>query len=323
MDTHRNSRRLGLYPPIDASRSGHLDVGEGHRVYYETCGRPDGLPVVALHGGPGGGAAPAMRRFFDPRVYRIIIFDQRGCGRSTPHGAVEANDTGRLVSDMERLRSHLGVERWVVFGGSWGATLALAYARACRDQVIAMILRGVFACTRSEIDWFYRDGANRLFPDAWERLTARLSGSEQADVLKAYHRRLMTDDVEARRGDAIEWARWESALISLHADPSAASPEPRRADALARLETHYFIHGGFFERDGILLEDTAHLKDVPGLIVQGRYDMVTPAQTAWRLAKAWPAARLDIIPDAGHAAGEPGTIDALVRAADHIARRFA
>jgi proline iminopeptidase len=323
MDTHRNSRRLGLYPPIDASRSGHLDVGEGHRVYFETCGRADGLPVVALHGGPGGGAAPAMRRFFDPRIYRIIIFDQRGCGRSTPHGAVEANDTGRLVSDMERLRTHLGVERWVVFGGSWGATLALAYARACRDQVIAMILRGVFACTRSEIDWFYRDGANRLFPDAWDRLTARLAGEEHADVLKAYHRRLMTDDVEARRSDAIEWARWESALISLHADPAAAAPEPRRADALARLETHYFIHGGFFERDGVLLEDTAHLKDVPGLIVQGRYDMVTPAQTAWRLAKAWPAARLDIIPDAGHAAGEPGTIDALVRATDHIGRRFA
>jgi len=322
MDTHRNTRRVGLYPPIDAARSGHLDVGEGHRVYYEECGRTDGLPVVALHGGPGGGAAPAMRRFFDPRLYRIIIFDQRGCGRSTPHGDVEANDTGRLIGDMEQLRAHLGVDRWVVFGGSWGATLALAYARACRDQVIALILRGVFACTRSEIDWFYRDGANRLFPDAWERLTARLTAAERGDVLKAYHRRL-SRDAEARRDDAIEWARWESALISLHADPSDASPEPRRADALARMETHYFIHGGFLDYDGVLLDETDHLKDIPGIIVQGRYDMVTPAQTAWRLAKAWPGARLDIIPDAGHVAGEPGTIDALVRATDNMARRFA
>lgn len=322
MDTHRNTRRLGLYPPIDAAHSGHLDVGDGHSMYYEECGRPDGLPVVALHGGPGGGAAPAMRRFFDPRVYRIIIFDQRGCGRSTPHGEVEANDTGRLISDMEHLRTHLGVDRWVVFGGSWGATLALAYARACRDQTIALILRGVFACTRGEIDWFYRDGANRLFPDAWERLTARLTATEREDVLKAYHRRL-SGDVAARREDAIEWARWESALISLHADPNAASPEPRRADALARMETHYFIHGGFLDYDGVLLEETGHLKDIPGIIVQGRYDMVTPVQTAWRLARAWPAARLDIIPDAGHAAGEPGTIDALVRATDNMARRFA
>ena len=206
--------------------------------------------------------------------------------------------------------------------GPGGATLALAYARACRDQVIALILRGVFACTRSEIDWFYRDGANRLFPDAWERLTARLTAAERGDVLKAYHRRL-SRDAEARRDDAIEWARWESALISLHADPSAASPEPRRADALARMETHYFIHGGFLDYDGVLLDETDHLKDIPGIIVQGRYDMVTPAQTAWRLAKAWPGARLDIIPDAGHAAGEPGTIDALVRATDNMARRFA
>lgn len=321
MDTHRNTRRVGLYPPIDAAHSGLLDVGEGHHIYYEECGRADGLPVVALHGGPGGGAAPAMRRFFDPRLYRIIIFDQRGCGRSTPHGAVEANDTPRLISDMERLRNHLGVDRWVVFGGSWGATLALAYARACRDRVVAMILRGVFACTRSEIDWFYRDGANRLFPDAWERLTGRLSDTEREDVLKAYHARL-SRDVASRREDAVEWARWESALISLHADPAAASPEPRRADALARMETHYFIHGGFLDYDGVLLEDTGHLRDIPGIIVQGRYDMVTPVQTAWRLAKAWPAARLDIIPDAGHAAGEPGTIDALVRATDNVARRF-
>ncbi|KAA5801020.1 prolyl aminopeptidase [Alkalicaulis satelles] len=323
MDTHRNTRRLGLYAPLDPYRTGMLDVGEGHRLYFEECGRADGLPVVALHGGPGGGAAPAMRRFFDPRIYRIIIFDQRGCGRSTPHGEVRANDTPRLVADIEALRAHLGVDQWIVFGGSWGATLALAYARACREQVIAMALRGVFACTREEIDWFYRDGANRLFPDVWDRFTGRLSATECEDVLGAYHRRVMVEDVHERRSDVVEWARWESALISLQGDPAAAAPEPRRADALARMETHYFINGGFLERDGVLLEDTAHLADLPGVIVQGRYDMVTPARTAWRLSKAWPAARLDLIPDAGHAAGEPGIVDALVRAMDGFARRFA
>lgn len=299
-----------------------LDVGEGHRVYWEECGRPDGVPVIALHGGPGGGAAPAMRRFFDPKRYRILIFDQRGCGRSRPFSDIQNNDTDRLISDIERLRRFFNVDRWVVFGGSWGATLALAYARANPEAVLGMVLRGVFACTKAEIDWFYRDGANRLFPDIWERFIRRLDPNERNDVLGAYHQRLMADDPAARREDALEWARWESALISLHVDPNTANPDPRRADALARMETHYFVHNGFLERDGLLLEDTAHLADIPGVIVQGRYDMVTPPRTAWALHQAWPGSRIDFVQDAGHAAGEPGTIDGLIRVTDAFAKRF-
>jgi proline iminopeptidase len=322
MDTQRSTRRLGLYPPIEPSRKGHLEVGEGHEIYWEECGRPDGLPVIALHGGPGGGAAPAMRRFFDPKRYRILIFDQRGCGRSIPFAETRDNDTQRLIADMERLRAHFGVDQWVVFGGSWGATLALAYARSHPDQTKALILRGVFACTQAELDWFYRDGANRLFPDAWQRFAGRLRPEERGDVLAAYHARLQEPDPAVRRSDALEWARWESALISLHADPATASPDPRRADALARMETHYFVHGGFLERDGVLLEDVAHLADIPGAIVQGRYDMVTPPATAWTLHQAWPNSSLNLVHDAGHAAGEPGTVDGLVRVTDAFARRF-
>ena len=319
MDTQRRHHRIGLYPVIEPYRTGMLDVGEGHHLYYEECGRPDGLPVIALHGGPGGGAAPSMRRFFNPDLYRIIIFDQRGCGRSRPFASVTANDTPRLVSDIETIRAALGIDRWVVFGGSWGATLALAYARTCPDAALALILRGVFGCTKAELDWFYRDGANRIFPDAWNDLTARLNTVERENVLKAYHRRVMDASTQQRREDALAWARWENALISLTPEADALSPEPRRADALARLETHYFIHNGFLERDGVLIEDTAHLAGIPGQIVQGRYDMVTPARTAWLLANSWKNAALEIVPDAGHAAGEPGIVDALVRATDRFA----
>lgn len=322
MDSLRHSPRLGLYPPIEPHRSGMLDVGEGHSVYYEQCGRPDGIPVVALHGGPGGGAAPTMRRFFDPARYRIIIFDQRGCGRSRPFSEVRANDTGRLIADMEQLRVLLGVDAWLVFGGSWGATLGLAYARACPERVLGLVLRGVFACTDAELDWFYRHGANMVFPDAWERLTGRLKPSERDHIITAYHERVMSADPHARRGDVIAWARWESALISLAAE-GAGEPDPRRADALSRIETHYFVHKGFLPRDGVLLDDTAHLADIPGVIVQGRYDMVTPARTAWRLKAAWPRAALEIVPDAGHAAGEPGVVDALVRATARFAEQLA
>ncbi|MEO1039745.1 MAG: prolyl aminopeptidase [Pseudomonadota bacterium] len=322
MDAHRTSARRGLYPALEPYRTGRLDVGEGHSLYYEECGRADGLPVVALHGGPGGGAAPAMRRFFDPKRYRIIVFDQRGCGRSRPFSMVENNDTARLVADMERLRTALGVDRWLVFGGSWGATLALAYARAHADRVLAMVLRGVFACTQPELDWFYRDGANRLFPDAWARLVSRLSAEERHDVLGAYHARVMDADPHVRRSDVTEWARWESSLISMAHHGEASSPDMRRADALARIETHYFVNAGFLEREGVLLEETAHLGEIPGVIVQGRYDMVTPPRTAWTLAQAWHAARLEIVPDAGHAAGEPGVVDALVRATDAFAEQL-
>ncbi|AZU03889.1 proline iminopeptidase [Glycocaulis alkaliphilus] len=303
---------------IEPYRTGMMDVGEGHTLYYEECGRADGVPIIALHGGPGGGAAPSMRRFFDPHVYRIIIFDQRGCGRSRPFSDIRANDTHRLVADMETIRSALGVERWIVFGGSWGATLSLAYARACPERVMGLILRGVFGCTKAELDWFYRDGANRIFPDAWQALTGRLTAEERGDVLRAYHARLQADELDTRREDALAWAQWENALISLVHESDAPPPDARRADALARMETHYFVNNGFLERDGVLLDNTAHLTGIPGVIVQGRYDMVTPVRAAWQLRRNWTSAELHIVPDAGHAAGEPGIVDALVRATDRL-----
>ncbi len=312
------TRRL-LYPPLQPYRSARLGVGDGHELYVEECGRPDGLPVVCLHGGPGGGCSPALRRFFDPERYRIILFDQRGCGRSTPHASVRANTTADLVDDIERIRVMCGIEKWLVFGGSWGATLALAYGRAHADRCLAFVLRGIFLCTQSELDWFYRDGANMLFPDAWERLVSPLANTEQDDIIRAYYERLSEADVVRRRPDALAWSRWESALISLAGDPTAPLADPMRADALARLETHYFQHKGFFERDGELLDDVARYNQIPAIIVQGRYDVVTPPKTAWSLARAWPKAKLQMIGDAGHAAGEPGVVDALVRATDSLA----
>nr|WP_233342396.1 prolyl aminopeptidase [Maricaulis salignorans] len=314
--------RRPLYPPIRPSKASRLSVGDGHELYIEDCGRPDGLPVIALHGGPGGGISPALRRFFDPERYRIILFDQRGCGRSTPHGALNANTTAHLVGDMERIRAALGIDKWVVFGGSWGATLALAYAREHASQCLGLILRGVFTCRQVELDWFYRSGANMLFPDSWERLTGSLSAAESGDVLKAYYERMQEPDIVRRRPDALAWARWESALISLAGQPDAPLADPMRADALARMETHYFFHKGFLEHDGALIDSAPRFKHLPGIIVQGRYDVVTPPQTAWSLAREWPRARLRIIHDAGHAAGEPGIVDGLVRATDAFADQF-
>lgn len=317
-----SSHRRLLYPPIRARATQRLAVGDGHELHVEECGRSDGLPVITLHGGPGGGVSPALRRFFDPQRYRIILFDQRGCGRSTPHGGLQANTTAHLVDDIERIRETLGVDKWVVFGGSWGATLALAYARAHADRIHGLILRGVFLCSRAELKWFYREGANILFPDAWERFISPLSEEEREDVVRAYYERLCEPDITRRRTDALSWASWESALISLAGDPGGPAADPIRADALARLETHYFAHNGFFERDMELLDAAPSFNKLPGVLVQGRYDVVTPARTAWALAKAWPRARLRMVGDAGHAAGEPGVVDALVRATDAFADRF-
>ncbi|WP_019959687.1 prolyl aminopeptidase [Woodsholea maritima] len=322
MDTHRRAHRQSLYRPIDPYTTGMLDVGDGHILYYEECGRADGVPVIGLHGGPGGGASPAMRRFFDPTRYRIILFDQRGCGRSHPYSSLHANTTAHLVSDMEKLRTHLGVDRWLVFGGSWGVTLALSYARQHADHVLAMVLRGIFLCTQKELNWFYRDGANILFPDAWANFVEPLSVQEREDVLGSYYARMQVDNVDARRRDVLAWAAWESALISMSARLDGPAPDPYRADALSRIETHYFAHRGFLEQDGALLDAAKSFTHLPATLVQGRYDMVTPVRAAWELAKAWPNAHLDIVPDAGHAAGEPGIIDALVRATDAYARRF-
>lgn len=312
------TRRL-LYPPIQPYRSYRLNVGDGHELHVEECGRPDGLPVVTLHGGPGGGISPALRRFFDPQRYRIILFDQRGCGRSTPHGSLENNTTQALVEDMEKIRVRAGIDKWIVFGGSWGATLAMAYARDHADRCLGLILRGIFTCTQAELDWFYKHGANVMFPDAWKRLVGSLTSAEREDVVAAYYARMLENDVVRRRPDALAWARWESALISLAGDPSAPLADPIRADGLARMETHYFANAGFFERDGELLEDVGKFNQIPGVIVQGRYDVVTPPKTAWSLARVWPRARLQLIGDAGHAAGEPGVVDALVRATDAFA----
>lgn len=319
----KHSSRTGLYPHIEPYKTQMLPVSDGHQLYVEECGRPDGLPVIALHGGPGGGTSPAIRRFFDPDRYHIIVYDQRGCGRSRPFSSLENNTTPKLVDDIEAIRKHFGIDRWVVFGGSWGATLALSYARVCPEQVMALVLRGVFACTQAELDWFYKNGANRLFPDTWYSFTKRLTSGERDDVLKAYHARLTQQNVEDRRDDALAWARWESALISMSASGHNSHPDPRRADAISRIESHYFVNHGFMEKDGILLEDTAHLKSIPGVIIQGRYDMVTPPRIAWDLARIWGSqAMLEIIADAGHAAGEPGIVDGLVRATNSFADRL-
>ena len=322
MDTYRRLQRQTLYRPIDPFHTGMLEVGDGHALYYEQCGRPDGVPAVALHGGPGGGASPAMRRFFDPNRYHAVLFDQRGCGRSHPYSSLESNTTAHLIADMERLRSHLGIDKWLVFGGSWGATLALAYAQAHPERVLALVLRGIFLCTDNELRWFYRHGANVMFPDAWARFIEPLNPDERANPIRAYYERLTRGSIEQRRPDAISWSQWESALISTSARVDGSPPDPYRADALARIETHYFVHGGFFPENGHLLNNIHTITHLPATLVQGRYDMVTPVQAAWTLAEAWPNAHLDIIPDAGHAAGEPGIVDALVRATDAYARRF-
>ncbi|WP_420433416.1 prolyl aminopeptidase [Hyphobacterium sp.] len=319
----KRENRREYYPPIEPYRTFRLKVGNGHDLYVEECGRKDGLPVVALHGGPGGGASAQMRRFFDPEKYRIVLFDQRGCGRSRPHASLDNNSTWDLVGDIEAIRNELGIDNWVVFGGSWGSTLSLAYAQSHPDRALALVLRGIFLNTQAELDWFYRDGANRLFPDAWDKLVSRLTEAERHDVLQSYHDRLMQSDVRARRDDAIAWADWETSLISFATSEPPAAKHPERADAIARIETHYFVNKGFFESDNQLLENMSRIAHIPGYIAQGRYDVITPPHCAWELAKAWNGnARLELISDSGHSAGEPGTIDALVRFTDEVAERF-
>jgi len=313
--------RKPLYPPIEPHFTTMLDVGDGHQVYVEECGREDGLPALALHGGPGGGSSPLMRRFFDPKRFKTVLFDQRGCGRSVPFSDLSANTTAHLIDDIEKIRQLRGIEKWVVYGGSWGSTLALAYARAHPDRIHGLILRGVFLGSQAELDWFYRDGANVLFPDAWDQLTLRLTSEEREDVLAAYHKRLLSDDITARTRDADAWASWETALIALTESGPAPASDPRN-DAIARIETHYFVNKCFFERDAELLLDVDRYNHLPGVIIQGRYDVITPARTSWALSKAWPKADYEFIPDAGHSAAEPGVADAIMRAADAFAREL-
>ena len=322
MDKDAGKKTAGqyLYPAIEPFDRRMLDVGDGHRVYVEQCGRPDGQPIVVFHGGPGGGCSPAMRRYFDPRHYRIILFDQRGCGRSRPHASVEANTTWDLIRDIELIRSELGIDDWIVFGGSWGATLALLYAETHPERVCHLILRGIFLMTQSELDWFYGGGAGRFWPDVWARFTAPIPEEEHGDLIAAYSRRLFSGNVVEETRHARAWAGWENTLASINnVGPSAESPA-EYARAFARLENHYFSNRGFLDQDGYILKNIDRLSDIPGTIVQGRYDMICPPKAAAMLHEAWPKSNLHYIPRAGHALSEPGISAALVRATDNLRR---
>ena len=307
-----------LYPPIDPFDQRMLDVGDGHSVYMEQCGRPDGIPVVVLHGGPGGGCSPAMRSYFDPSIYRIILFDQRGCGRSRPHASVEANTTWHLVADIELIRETLGIDRWVVFGGSWGATLSLIYAQAHPDRATALVLRGVFLMTQPELDWFYGGGAGVFWPDLWGHFAGLIPKDEQDDFIAAYHKRLFSGDFQSEIRHARAWASWENALASIESNgPSGDSPA-EYARAFSRLENHYFYHGGFLGPDQQILDNMDKIASIPGAIVQGRFDMICPPVSAHKLAQLWPNSRLTLIGKAGHALSEPGISAELVRIMDQM-----
>ena len=317
-----SSAHRSLYPEIEPYDTGRLKVSALHTLYYEQCGNPRGKPVVFLHGGPGGGCNARCRQFFDPDAYRIILFDQRGCGRSTPHAELRENTTWDLVADIERLRAHLGIGRWQVFGGSWGSTLALAYAEAHPEQVTELVLRGIFLLRRWELEWFYQQGCDALFPDAWEKYIEPIPSVERGDLISAYHRRLTHDDPAVRLAAARAWSIWEGSTSFLYQDAAhiESSGADEFAQAFARIECHYFVHGGFMRSDRQLLEDIDRIRQIPATIVQGRYDVVCPMRSAWDLHRAWPEADLRIVTDAGHSAFEPGNIDALVRATDRYRR---
>jgi proline iminopeptidase len=310
--------RRGLFCANEPNQFGWLAASGGHDIYYEECGAADGRPAVILHGGPGGAINPTMRRFFDPQRWRMLLFDQRGCGKSRPNASLEDNTTWTLIEDIERLRVHLGVEKWCVFGGSWGSTLALAYAITHPERVEALILRGVFLLTERELRWFYQDGASMLFPDAWARFLEPIPPAERGDLISAYHRRLTHPDRRVQAPAAAAWSRWEGDTISIRGPEARPSKfnEVDFAVAFARIECHYFANRGFFAEDGWILNNIGRIQHIPGWIVQGRFDVVTPLESAWRLKAAWPAAKLEIVWDAGHASTEPGIIDGLVRATD-------
>ena len=313
-------QRRTFYPELQPHNRGRLRVSAMHEVYFEECGNPAGKPAIVLHGGPGGGISSFLRQLHDPEAYRIILFDQRGCGQSTPYAELQDNTTWALVDDMEALRRHLGVERWQVVGGSWGSTLALAYAETHPDRVTELIVRGIFTLRKSEIRWFYQEGADALFPDAWESFLAPIPEAERHDLVAAYHRRLTGPDPAEQMACARAWSQWEGSTLSLLPDEKRVSDfgSDRFALAFARIECHYFMNGGFFREDGELLANAARLKDIPGVIIQGRYDVVTPPRSAWDLHRAWPEAEFIMVADAGHTATEPGIADALVRATDRF-----
>ncbi len=314
------TERRTLYPEIEANATGRLRVSELHELYFEESGNPKGKPVVFLHGGPGGGSEPKQRRYFDPSVYRIVLFDQRGCGKSTPHASLVDNTTWHLVDDVEALRKHLGIEKWQVFGGSWGSSLALAYAEAHPARVTELVLRGIFLLRQREIDWFYQDGASAFYPDAWEKYLAPIPEAERGDLLMAYHRRLTSDDPEVQKAAARAWSTWEAQTSYLHpnADLVARAAGDTFALAFARIECHYFKNKGFLEKESQLLDDAPKIAHIPTVIVQGRYDVVCPPENAWALYRAMPEADLRFVPDAGHSAMEPGNIHELVTATDRF-----
>ncbi|RMF16630.1 MAG: prolyl aminopeptidase [Alphaproteobacteria bacterium] len=316
--------RRRLYPPIAPAGSGFLDVGEGHRIYHEWSGRADGLPILFLHGGPGGGTSPMQRRFFDPARWRIVLFDQRGCGRSLPHASIEANTTDHLLADIERLREHLGIDRWAVFGGSWGSTLALLYAEACPERVTGLILRGIFLARPEEIRWFYQEGAGRIFPEAFARFVSGVPEDERHNLLAAYYRRLTHPDPTVRLNAAHRWARWEASTVTLAPDPAhlREAQSDHFALALARIECHYFLHRAFLRQPDQILAQADRLHDIPTTIVQGRYDVICPPKSAFDLKDALPHAELRIVPLAGHSAFEPAIVHELVLATDRLADRL-
>ncbi len=319
----QGAARRGFYPPIEPYQTGRLKVGGAHEIYWEVSGNPKGKPVVFLHGGPGGGTEPRQRRFFDPARYRIVLFDQRGSGKSTPHASLEENTTWHLVEDIEALRTHLGIDKWQVFGGSWGSTLALAYAEKHPERVSELVLRGIFLLRKSEIDWFYQRGTSALFADAWEDYLAPIPEHERGDLLTAYHKRLVGDDPEVRLAAARAWSIWEGRTSCLipNEELISKSGADQFALAFARIECHYFVNGGFFGEGTGLLEGISRIRHIPGTIVQGRYDVVCPMESAWALHRAWPEAELKIVADAGHSAFEPGILHELVEATDRYAGR--
>jgi proline iminopeptidase len=313
----------GLYPGIEPYRSGRLRVSALHEIYYEESGNPLGKPALFIHGGPGAGCSESQRRFFDPAKYRIILFEQRGCGRSTPIACLEENTTWHLVEDIERLRHHLGIDRWQVFGGSWGCALALAYAQQHPRHVTEIILRGIFLLRRHELRWFYQEGASAIFPDFWAAFVAPIPPAERDDLIAAYHRRLTGGNAEDRQAAATAWSLWEARTSYLlpNAENIARTHKAEFNLALARIECHYFVHGGFFTPETQLLDGIDKIRDIPSVIVQGRYDVVCPMMTAWDLHQAWPEADFRLIPDVGHSAFERSTIHELVSATDAFAQR--
>ncbi len=307
-----------LYPEIEPYRSGHLPVDSPHSLYWEESGNPEGIPVVFLHGGPGGGTLPKHRQYFDPKRYRIVLFDQRGCGKSLPFSSLEKNTTWELVADIEALRRFLGIEKWVVFGGSWGSTLGLCYAIHHPERVVKLILRGIYLGRQSDSEWYCQSGARNIYPDAWESFLAPIPEEERGEMIRAYYKRLTSADPAVRQTATRAWAGWEATLMRLEFDPElfAAFTSDAHADSIARIECHYLINRLFFDTDQWILQNVRAIQQIPGVIIHGRYDMICPLVNAWDLHRAWPRSQIEIVRSAGHSASEPGILDALIRATD-------